>query len=67
MEKLRERRNRWTLWLPPAALAFYLVYETTTPARWKLCLDPLLILPLLLIVVLAWLVRLALLRRAGRA
>ncbi len=61
--RLRERRNRWTLWLPAAALALYLAYETTMPARWDIRLDLLLIFPLLLIVVLAWLVRLVLLRR----
>ncbi len=65
--RLRERRNRWTLWLPPAALALYLVYEITMPARWNIRLDLVLILPLLLIVWLAWLVRLVLLRRGRRA
>ncbi len=65
--RLRERRNRWTLWLPAAALALYLVYEIAMPARWDIRLDPLLILPLLLIVVLAWFVRLVLLRRGRRA
>ncbi len=65
--RLRERRKRWTLWLPPAALALYLVYETTMPVCWNIRLDLLLILPLLLIVVLAWLVRLVLLRHGRRA
>ncbi len=65
--RLRERRNRWTLWLPAAALALYLAYETTMPARWDIRLDLLLIFPLLLIVVLAWLVLPALLRHGRRA
>ena len=65
--RLRERRNRWTLWLPPTALALYLAYEITMPARWNIRLDLLLVLPLLLIVVLAWLVRLVLLRCGRRA
>ncbi len=65
--RLRERRNRWTLWLPAAALALYLAYEFTMPARWDIRLDLLLIFPLLPIVVLAWLVRLVLLRRGRRA
>ena len=37
------------------------------PARWNIYLDLLLILPLLLIAVLAWLVRLVLLRHGRRA
>ncbi len=65
--RLRERRNRWTLWLPATALALYLVYEITMRTRWNIRLDLLLILPLLLIVALAWLVRLVLLRRGRRA
>ncbi len=65
--RLRERHNRWTLWLPAAALALYLVYEIAMPAHWNIRLDLLLIFPLLLIVVLAWLVLPALLRHGRRA
>ena len=65
--RLRERRNRWTLWLPAAALALYLIYEISMPALWNIRLDLVLILPLLLIVGLAWLVRLVRLRRGRRA
>ncbi len=51
--RLRERCNRRTLWLSPAALALYLIYEITMPVRWNIRLDLLLILSLLLIVALA--------------
>ena len=60
--RLRDGRNRWTLWLPLAALIIYAVYETSMPARWDIRLDLVLIAPLLFVVLIAWLVRLVLLR-----
>ena len=59
---LLAKRNRWTLWLPLGALAIYGVYETTMPARWDIPLDLALIAPLLLVISIAWIVRLVILR-----
>lgn len=61
---LRDRRNRWTLWLPLVALGVYAVYERAMPARMDIRLDLVLIGPLLLIILAAWLIRLILVRRA---
>jgi hypothetical protein len=61
--RLRDGRNRWSLWLPLAAVLAYATYEFTMPSRWDIRIDLLLIWPLLLIIVGAWLVRLVALRR----
>ena len=60
--RLREGRNRWTLWLPLGAVAIYAAYEIVLPARWDIRLDLVLIAPLLLVILGAWLVRLVILR-----
>jgi len=60
--RLRGRRNRWTLWLPLGALAIYTVYETAMPSRWDIRLDLVLVGPLLILILIAWLVRLVILR-----
>lgn len=64
--RLRDRRNRWTLWLPLGAFGLYFAYEATMPANWDIRVDLVLIFPLLAIVLLAWLIRFAFLRRDRR-
>lgn len=59
---LRARRNRWTLWLPLGATVIYGIYEATMPTRWDIRLDLVLIAPLLVVIAVAWLVRLIILR-----
>ena len=61
---IRGGRNRWTLWLPLAAIALYVAYELAMPTRMNIRVDLLLIWPFLLIVLIAWLIRLIVLRRA---
>jgi len=61
--RLRHGGNRWTLWLPLPALALYAVYERTMPVRFDIRLDLFVIWPLVGLTLLAWLVRVALLRR----
>jgi len=58
--RLRQGGNRWSLYLPLAALALYVIYETTMPAHWDIRLDLFLLAPMGLVIVLAWGIRLAL-------
>jgi hypothetical protein len=51
---LRDGRNRWTLWLPIPALAFYFAYEWYMPTRMNIRLDLVLIWPLLAVVLIGW-------------
>lgn len=65
--RLKDGRNRWTLFLPVAALAFYVTYEIAMPPNWDIRLDLLLIAPMGLVIILAWGVRWALRRRSAGA
>jgi len=60
---LRDGRNRWTPWLPLAALGVYVVYESLMPSRWNIRVDLLLIFPALVLVLATWGVRLFIVRR----
>lgn len=48
----------WQRWLPVVALLTYALYERTMPANWDIRLDLVLITPIMLIVLVAWLWRL---------
>ena len=63
--RLKGGRNRWSLYLPLAALALYAIYETAMPSRWDIRLDLFLIVAMGLVIILAWVVRLVL-RAPGR-
>lgn len=65
--RLKAGGNRWTLYLPVAALALYVTYEATMPPNWDIRLDLFLLAPMGLLIVLAWGVRLVLRLRETRA
>ncbi len=58
--RLRDGRNRWSLYLPAAALALYVTYEIAMPPNWNIRLDLFLLAPMGLVIILAWGVRVAL-------
>ncbi len=64
--RLKAGGNRWTLYLPLAALALYGTYEMTMPSNWDIRLDLLLIIAMGTVIILAWGIRLALRARAAR-
>lgn len=55
--------NRWTLYLPLAAVALYATYEVAMPPNWDIRLDLFLLAPMGLVIVIAWGIRLALCAR----
>lgn len=64
--RLKDGRNRWSLYLPVAALALYVTYEMAMPPNWDIRLDLFLLVPMGLVVIIAWGVRLALRARSAR-
>jgi len=64
--RLKPGGNRWTLYLPVAALALYGTYEMTMPSNWDIRLDLLLIVAMGTVIILAWGIRLALGARRAR-
>lgn len=58
--RMRNRRDRWSLYLPVAAIALYVAYEAAMPSHWDIRLDLFLLAPMGLVIFIAWVVRLAL-------
>lgn len=58
--RLKGGRNRWSLYLPLAAIVLYVIYEVTMPSSWDIRLDLFLIIAMGLVIMLAWGIRLAL-------
>jgi len=64
--RLRDRRNRWSLYLPVAAIALYVAYEAAMPSNWDIRVDLLLLAPMGVTILLAWAVRLIVRVRSAR-
>ena len=64
--RLRDRRNRWSLYLPIAGLLLYIIYETAMPSNWDIRVDLLLLAPMGVVIILAWAVRLIVRLRSAR-
>ena len=56
-------RSRWTFYLPLFGAGIYAVYEITMPPNWDIRLDLLLIIPMGIVIALAWLLRVVISRR----
>lgn len=65
--RLKEGRNRWSLYLPVAALILYVIYEVAMPPQWDIRLDLFLLAPMGLVIILAWSIRLVFRLRSVRA
>jgi hypothetical protein len=65
--RLKEGRNRWSLYLPVAAIAIYVIYEAAMPPNWDIRIDLLLLAPMGLVIILAWGIRLMLRVRSARS
>jgi hypothetical protein len=64
--RLRQGRNRWSLYLPLLAIALYVTYEATMPPNLDIRIDLLLLAPMGLVIIVAWGIRLALRARGSR-
>jgi len=64
--RLRDRRNRWSLYLPIAAILLYVIYEAAMPSNWDIRVDLLLLAPMGVTILLAWAVRLIVRMRSAR-
>lgn len=60
---LKAGKNRWTLTLPFLTLAVYATYELSMPSQWDIRVDLLMLWPLLLMITLIGLLRLAVIRK----
>lgn len=63
--RLKHGRNRWSLYLPLVAIALYVIYEATMPSNWDIRIDLVLLVPMGLVIIVAWGVRLALRARSA--
>ena len=64
--RLKDGRNRWSLYLPVPAFVLYVIYEAAMPSNWDIRLDLFLIIAMAIVIVLAWGTRLALRARNRR-
>jgi len=64
--RLKHGRNRWSLYLPLLAIILYIFYEAAMPSNWDIRIDLLLLGPMGVVVILAWVVRLVLRARRAR-
>jgi len=65
--RLKYGRNRWSLYLPLVAIALYVIYEAAIPSNWDIRIDLLLLVPMGLVIIVAWSVRLALRARSAHS
>ena len=65
--RLKQGRNRWSLYLPVAALILYAIYEAAMPPHWDIRPDLFLLAPMGLVIILAWSIRLVFRTRGTRA
>ena len=65
--RLKGRRNRWSFYLPIAGLLLYIVYEPAMPPNWDIRVDLLLLAPMGVLIIVAWIVRLILRARGARS
>ena len=63
--RLKHGRNRWSLYLPIAAVVLYAIYESAMPSNWDIRVDLLLLAPMGIVIMLAWVVRLILRARSA--
>ena len=64
--RLRDGRNRWSLYLPIAAIVLYVIYEAAMLSNWDIRVDLLLLAPMGVTIMLAWAVRLIVRVRSAR-
>jgi len=64
--RLKHGHNWGSLYLPVAALILHAIYEAAMPPHWDIRLDLVLLTPMGLVIILAWITRLVVRLRGAR-